>query len=95
MAVVMGFSGGAYADVKVVVGAMPLDVETVRPVDIGVTEDTNAAAEEVGAATGPVPAAGAVPREGVAWQVADKDKSKLFKPSGCKGSEGPAGRVPT
>ena len=47
-----------------------------------------------GVATGPPPL-GAVPRDGVAWQVAWRLTAKLLRPSGWRGSEGPAGRVPT
>ena len=45
-------------------------------------------------ATGPPPL-GAVRRDGVAWQVAWRLTVKLSRPSGWRGSEGPAGRVPT
>ena len=37
----------------------------------------------------------AVPREGSALQVAWRLSAKLLRPSGWRGSEGPAGRVPT
>ena len=47
---------------------------------------------EVG--TGPPPLE-AVPRDGVAWQVAWRLSAKLLRPSDWRGSEGPAGRVPT
>ena len=59
----------------------------------GAAED--AALAIVGTAAAPVPAAEAVPREGVALHVAERLAVKLWRPSACKGSGGPAGRVPT
>ncbi len=95
-AVVTGVSGGAYACVEVAdvtTGARLLDAETVGELTLAAAEvDAAAVAAVVATAT---EATGAVPREGVAWQVAERDRAKLFKPSACRGSEGPAGRVPT
>ena len=98
-AVVIGFIDGAKFEGE---GTVLVDMLVV---EVGVTlfgEATGgelpapleAVAVALGVATGPPPL-GAVPRDGVAWQVAWRLSAKLLRPSGWRGSEGPAGRVPT
>lgn len=103
-AVVMGFAGGLTDDCWAgddvagaeVTGATLLaeSAEELTAALVAV-RDGDAAPVLVGMATDPVPAPDAVPSEGVAWHVADKPDAKAFRPSDCKGSDGPAGRVPT
>ena len=98
-AVVIGLIGGATFDGG---GTAVVDVLVV---EVGVTllggvtggefpAPLKVVAVALAVATGPPPL-GAVPRDGVAWQVAWRLTANLLRPSGCRGSEGPAGRVPT
>ncbi len=96
--VVMGFAGGVDASVVKVAN----DTTSARLLDAETVEE-ELALMLVGVGVGAVAvvrgtvaeAAAAVPREGVAWHVAERDSAKLFKPSACRGLEGAAGNVPT
>ena len=99
-AVVIGLSGGTKfeEEEEIVLVDMPVVEVGVRALGEVMGRELPAMLEAVTVAldvgTGPPPA-GAVPRDGVAWQVAWRLSAKLLRPSGWRGSEEPAGRVPT
>ena len=99
-AVVIGLCGGTKFEEEegIVLVDMPVVEVGVRALGEVMGRELPAMLEAVTVAldvgTGPPPA-GAVPRDGAAWQVAWRLSVKLLRPSGWRGSEGPAGRVPT